>query len=79
MKEILDAWSFASSSNENQHQFIVLIYNCDTSQRNFIRLDEEVSEFKFVPILEIENLDMRQEYKDSIKKNTFRIWRFMIL
>lgn len=63
--EIVDAWSFVST---HKHHFIVLIYKCETLQKEFKKTDSEYLEYRFVPFSEIEKLDMRQEYKDSIRK-----------
>ena len=64
VKEIIDSWSFTS---ENNKHFIILVYKCAIDEDE-IKKNDEYTEYKWIPISEIDSLEMRDGYKKAIKK-----------
>lgn len=67
---IVDAWSFRVTSDDIDYQFILLIYECFTNDTKIKlnNLNNEQTEYSWVPIDDVEDLNMRKGYKNSIKK-----------
>lgn len=59
IKDKIHTWSFK--------QFLVFVYECKTHEYD-IQEHDEYSEYKWVSIPEINDLNMRQGYKQSIKR-----------
>ncbi len=66
-KNIVDSWSFSSEVDDTKYHFIILTYACDSSEE-VIRDNEEYIEYRWIPADEIDDLNMRDGYKKSIKK-----------
>ncbi len=66
--EVVDVWSFISEKSNIKRHFIVIVYCCNSPQENFNSSSNEHLEYRFVPFTEIDNLDTRQGYKDSVEK-----------
>lgn len=67
IKDLIDAWSFTSEIKDRHNHFIVLVYHCQSDEKD-IRQDEEYGEYAWVPIAKIKSLRMRKGYENSIKK-----------
>lgn len=65
--DIINAWSFTSQKENIDYQFIVLVYECFSDEQEINHSDEHI-EYRWIPIPEVESLNMRDGYKDSIKK-----------
>lgn len=66
--EVVDVWAFISEKPNIKRHFIVIVYSCISSQEIFNSSSNEHLEYRFVPFTEIDNLDTRQGYKDSVGK-----------
>ncbi|MBU0636738.1 NUDIX hydrolase [Patescibacteria group bacterium] len=64
---IVDAWTFSSTVNDVDYHFIILIFDCTTIETK-IRSSDEHTEYAWVPLDKIGGLNMREEYKESIRK-----------
>jgi 8-oxo-dGTP diphosphatase len=62
---LVDSWSFTSESTKKH--FIVLIYLCKFSGENVKKSNEHI-EYKWVLIDKTDHLNMRNGYKETIKK-----------
>lgn len=60
-------WSFSSTHQDIETQYVIIVYECFT-QTSVIRKNDEYKEYRWVPISEAFNLNMRGGYKDAIKK-----------
>ncbi|RJO60280.1 NUDIX hydrolase [candidate division WS5 bacterium] len=67
IKDIIDSWSFTSTVGDIHYQFIVLTYACITNEEK-IKKNDEYTEYRWVPVLEIDSLTMREGYKKTIKQ-----------
>lgn len=67
IKNIIDAWSFSSRVNDAHYHFIVLIYACASNEEKIKKNDEYVK-YQWIPISEVENLNMQKGYKDTLRK-----------
>ncbi|MBI4092572.1 MAG: NUDIX hydrolase [Candidatus Kerfeldbacteria bacterium] len=67
IKSTVDYWSFAADVRGAARTFLVTVYFCETDEET-IKENEEYTEFRWVPVSELENLNMRDGYKNSIKK-----------
>ena len=67
IKNIVDSWTFSSEVDDTQYHFIILTYICDSSEEK-IKENEEYTEYRWVPVDEIEGLNMRDGYKETIRK-----------
>lgn len=67
IKDIVDSWSFSSEVNGTSYHFIVLTYAC-VSYEDRIKENDEYTEYRWIPVDEIDSLNMRDGYKQSIKK-----------
>ncbi|MEA3378349.1 MAG: NUDIX hydrolase [Nanoarchaeota archaeon] len=69
--DIANAWSFGVTTDDNvNYHFILLIYECFTNNTKIKlnNLNDEQTEYDWVSLDDIENLNMREGYKNSIKK-----------
>ena len=68
--DIIDAWSFELKSENTEKQFILLTYECftDNLEIKLNHLNNEQSEYSWFSLDDIQNLEMRDGYKKSIKK-----------
>ncbi len=64
---IVDAWTFSSTVNKVDYHFILLIYECITNETK-IKSSAEHTEYDWVSLDKINELNMREGYKESIKK-----------
>lgn len=64
---IINAWSFSSQKEDIEYQFIVLVYECFSEEKDIKYSDEHI-EYKWVPISDINELNVRDGYKNSVKK-----------
>jgi len=64
---MVNSWSFSSEVDNIHYHFIVLVYAC-TSDEKIIKENEEYTEYSWIPIDKIKDLNMRDGYKDSIQK-----------
>lgn len=64
---LIHVWSFSSKYQDTETQYVIVVYECST-QQNDIRENDEYKEHKWVPINETFDLNMRDGYKDAIKK-----------
>lgn len=67
IKNIIDTWNFSSEVDDTKYHFIVLTYAC-TSDEDKIKENDEYTEYRWIPVDEIDGLNMRDGYKQSIKK-----------
>lgn len=67
IKDLIDCWSFTSKVEDRHNHFIILIYSCSTAEKD-IKENNEYTEYSWTPITDIKNLNMRDGYKQSIKK-----------
>lgn len=67
IKNIVDSWTFSSEVDDTQYHFIILTYICDSSEEE-IKENDEYTEYRWVPVDEIDGLNMRDGYKKTIKK-----------
>ena len=67
---IVDAWSFGATIDNIDYHFILLVYECFTNNTKIKlnNLNDEQTEYAWVSLGNIENLNMREGYKNSIKK-----------
>lgn len=67
---IVDAWSFNVTVNNTDYHFILLVYECFTADMTIKlnNLNDEQTEYSWVPLEDINNLDMRDGYKDAVRK-----------
>lgn len=64
-KKIIDAFNFTSDSEQNH---FVVIYKCNVKKLGNLKImDGEVKDLKWVSLVDLENLQMRQ-YKEVLKK-----------
>lgn len=67
IKNIIDSWSFTSEVDDTHYHFIVLTYACASDEQH-IKENDEYTEYKWVPAEKIDDLDMKNGYKKTIKK-----------
>lgn len=67
IENIVNAWTFSSTVNNIDYHFIILIYDCTTIETE-IKSSEEHTEYSWVPLDKINELNMREGYKESIRK-----------
>lgn len=68
--DIIDSWSFEVTANNADYHFIILVSECfmgDTIIK-LNNLNDEQIEYAWVSLDDVENLNMREGYKNSIKK-----------
>jgi len=65
--DIVNAWTFSSTVNDINYHFILLVFDCTTIETEIRPSDEHV-EYAWVPLDKINELNMREGYKESIKK-----------
>ncbi|MEK7629470.1 MAG: NUDIX hydrolase [Patescibacteria group bacterium] len=63
----INAWSFTSQKEDVDYQFIVLVYEC-FSEEKYIKYSDEHIEYKWIPISGVNELNMRDGYKNSVRK-----------
>jgi len=64
---IIYVWTFSVVAGGINYQFILLNYECFTDEEK-IKCSDEHIEYKWVLLDEIDNLDIRDGYKDTVKK-----------
>lgn len=69
INNVVDAWSFTSNASSVEREILVTVYFCETDEE-MIKENEEYTEYRWVPINEIDHLRMRDGYKNSIEKFT---------
>ncbi|MBU1202750.1 NUDIX hydrolase [Patescibacteria group bacterium] len=67
IKNIVDSWTFSSEVDDTNYHFIILTYVCDFGEEE-IKENDEYTEYRWVPVDEIDGLNMRDGYKKTIKK-----------
>lgn len=65
--EVVNIWTFTVLSEGKKYQFIVIVYVCD-SQEYDIQTSEEHVAFDWVPFNDINSLNIKDGYKESIEK-----------
>ncbi len=67
---IIDVWSFGTTSENIDYQFILLIHECFANDLKIKlnNLNDEQAEYAWVSLDDVEKLNMREGYKNSIKK-----------
>ncbi len=65
--DIVNAWTFSSTVNDIDYHFIVLVYECNTDEM-IIKPSDEHEEHAWIPLDEINELNIRDGYKESVKK-----------
>ncbi|MFH1233860.1 MAG: NUDIX hydrolase [Patescibacteria group bacterium] len=67
---IIDTWSFKVIANNTDYHFIILVYECFTNDTiiKLNNLNNEQTEYEWVSLDDVESLNMREGYKNSIKK-----------
>lgn len=63
----IHVWSFSSKYQDTEIQYVIVVYECST-QQNVIKENDEYKEHKWMPINETFDLNMREGYKEAIKK-----------
>lgn len=59
---IADAWSFNVAKEDNEYQFIVLVFKCSADD-TAINISDEHTEYKWLTRDEIMNFEMRDGYR----------------
>lgn len=67
INDIIHIWTFLSNVKDINYQFVVLVYNCFTDEMNIIE-NKEYAEAKWIELGEVNNLNMRNGYKQTVKK-----------
>ncbi len=67
VQKIVQAWSFTSKIGDCHYHFIILVYSCSTREKE-VRENAEYSEYSWIPLDELDELDMREGYKEAIRK-----------
>lgn len=67
IKDIVNAWTFFVESDGVEYQFIVLVYEVISEDEEVKKSDEHMHH-EWVSIVEIDSLNMRDGYKESIRK-----------
>lgn len=65
IKDIVDEWEFTSKNTGNT--FKVMIFTCFSGEGG-IKKNDEYIKYAWMPVNEIDSLDMQEGYKKSIKK-----------
>lgn len=65
--KVIDVWDFCSNVNQVDYHFIVVVFACDSSETKIV-IDEESVEYKWIPVSEINDLNMKDGYKKAINK-----------
>lgn len=65
--KFINIWSFISMRDGIDHHFIILDFEIFTDEED-IKLSKEHMEYKWIGIEDLDGLDMREGYKESIKK-----------
>lgn len=65
--KIIDIWTFTSQKENTDYQFIVLVYECLSDEKDIKHSDEHI-EYRWMPMSEVETLNMRDGYKTSVRK-----------
>jgi len=71
IEDLIDAWSFISKIQDRYNHFIILVYSCQSNEKN-IKQNEEYIDHKWISITEIKDFKMKKGYKNSIKKYLYR-------
>jgi len=68
--DIIDVWSFGVAVNNTDYHFIVLTYECFMNDLiiKLNHLNNEQTEYTWVSLGDVKSLNMREGYKNSIKK-----------
>jgi 8-oxo-dGTP diphosphatase len=66
IQEIIDTWSFTSKIEDRHNHFIILVYSC-SAEEDHITNNDEYTEYKWVLMQEIKELNMRDGYKRAIE------------
>lgn len=64
---IINVWVFNTHFHEKNHQYFILIYECFTNETD-IRLSHEHTEYKWIPIDEVDDFNMEDGHKESVRK-----------
>lgn len=67
IRNIVDAWTFSSTINNADYHFILLIYACATNETR-VRFSDEHADYAWIPLDKVNEIDMREGYKESIKR-----------
>lgn len=65
--DVIDVWDFSSVNGNNHYHFILIVYEC-LVDINDIRISDEHIETAWVSLTDIDNLEMRSGYKNSLNK-----------
>lgn len=72
--KIINIWDFTSHVDDIDYHFVVLVYECFSDEEDITHCDE-CTEYKWIPISEVDNLNMRDGYKNAIKEFAAKLGR----
>lgn len=72
VKDIVNAWTFSVEADGDEYQFVVLVYEV-ASEDAEVKKSDEHKRHEWFSINEIDSLNMRDGYKESIRKFFSRI------
>lgn len=67
VKDIINAWTFSVDAEGNEYQFIVIVYDV-ASGDGVVKTSDEHIHYEWIPLEKIDSLDMRDGYKQSIRR-----------
>lgn len=65
--EIVDIWDFTSSVDSTDYHFIIIVFGCEVDLSKFNISDEHI-ESAWVPFEKINDFQMKDGYRESIRK-----------
>lgn len=70
IKNILDVWTFSVEGEDEDRQYVVIVYSCEIPNKDLDKPknSSEHKRLEWIPIDDIENLNMREGYKNIFKK-----------
>jgi len=72
VENVVNVWSFSVTKDEVEYQFVVIVYSVKTDETEVVKSDEH-KEYKWIPFSEVDSLNIREGYKESINKYLARL------
>lgn len=67
IESLVDVWDFYNETEQNLHQFIIIVYSCSVNFSELIFSSEHL-DMKWVGLNQVNNVQMRDGYKKSLTK-----------
>lgn len=67
MGKLINTWSFTSVREDTNYHFVIFDFEIFTNESK-IKLSDEHTEYKWVGVKEFEKMDMREGYKEALRK-----------